>query len=205
MKPTLTDRQASVLAFLKDHLEKRGFPPTMREIARHLRLRGPKGIQKHLAALETKGYIRRRPGLSRAMEVIGGPGGTAGRSTALPVVGQVRAGRPILAVEQIEEHLHLDRSFAPPDAFALKVTGDSMIEAGIHEGDYAVVRPQQQARNGDVVVALLNDEATIKRFYKDRDRVRLEPANARMKPIVVRPGEEEMRIIGKVVAVIRKL
>lgn len=210
MKEPLTPRQMSVLSYLKDHLHKKGYPPTLREIAGHFKMRGPKGAQKHLNILARKGFIRKPPGLSRAIEVIGRQS-AGGHGLALPVVGQVRAGSPLLAVEQTDEHLYLDHSLLPGrnrsamDAFVLKVTGDSMIEAGIHPGDYAVVQPQPQARNGEVVVALLNDEATVKRFYKDRGRIRLEPANASMKPIVVRPGEEEVHIIGKVVAIIRKL
>ncbi|MBI3610534.1 MAG: transcriptional repressor LexA [Nitrospirae bacterium] len=205
MKDVLTPRQEGVLAFIKESLKQKGFPPTVREIARHLHLRGPKGAQKHLSALETKGYIRRRPGLSRAMEVIGWSGGTAGSTVALPVVGRVRAGTPLLAMEEVQGHLQLDRAIAPAGAFVLKITGDSMIGAGIHDGDYAVVQPRTQTQNGDVVVALINDEATVKRFYKDRETIRLEPANARMQPIVVRPEEEEVRIVGKVMAIIRKM
>lgn len=201
----LTARQERVLAFIKETSEKKGFPPTVREIARHLRLQGPKGAQKHLAALEAKGYIRRQPGLSRAMEVVGWSGATASRTVAVPVVGRVRAGAPLLAMEEVEQHLRLDQSLAPPGSFVLKVTGDSMIEAGIREGDYAVVQPDLRPRNGEIVVALLNDEATVKRFYKNHDGIRLEPANARMKPIVVKPNQEDVRIVGKVVAIIRKL
>ena len=201
----LTPRQERVLGFIKDSCEKDGFPPTIREIARHLRLRGPKGAQKHLAALEDKGYIRRRSRLSRAMEVVGWSGETASPTVSVPLVGRVRAGAPLLATEEVERHFRLDRTLAPPGSFIVRVTGDSMIEAGIHSGDYAVVRPHPQPRDGEIVVALLNDEATVKRFYKDRHAIRLEPANARMKPIVIRPNQEEVRILGKVVAIIRKL
>jgi repressor LexA len=209
-KETLTPRQAGVLSFLKDHLEKKGYPPTVREIAAHLKMRGPKGAQKHLTILARKGFIRKPPGLSRAIEVVGRSSGS-NRSVALPVVGQVRAGDPLLAVEQVEDYLHLDRRFVPGgkqpamDLFILRVTGDSMIEAGIQEGDYALVQPHPQPRNGEIVVALINDEATVKRFYKDHDTIRLEPANARMKPIVVKPNQADVRIIGKVAAIIRKL
>ncbi|HUK56991.1 MAG TPA: transcriptional repressor LexA [Nitrospiria bacterium] len=201
----LTRRQERVLAFIKDSCEKNGFPPTVREIARHLRLRGPKGAQKHLAALEGKGYIRRRSRLSRAMEVVGWSGESASPTVVVPLVGRVRAGAPLLATEEAEQHLRLDRSLAPPGSFVLRVTGDSMIEAGIHSGDLAVVRPHPQPRNGEIVVALVNDEATVKRFYKDRHAIRLEPANARMNAIVVKPDQEEVRVLGKVVAIIRKL
>ncbi|MBI3596544.1 MAG: transcriptional repressor LexA [Nitrospirae bacterium] len=209
VKEALTPRQEGVLAFIKESFEQNGFPPTIREIARHLRLRGPKGAQKHLAALEDKGYIRRRSRLSRAMEVVGWSGETASPTVAVPLLGRVRAGAPLLATEEVEQHLRLDRSLAPSGSFIVRVTGDSMVDAGIHSGDYAVVRPHPQPRNGEIVVALLSasggDEATVKRFYKDRDAIRLEPANAQMKPIVVRPNQEEVRILGKVVAIIRKL
>jgi repressor LexA len=194
-----------VLAFIKASCEEKGFPPTVREIARHLHLRGPKSAQKHLAALQSKGYIRRRSRLSRAMEVVGWSGETAAPMVTVPLVGRIRAGAPLLATEELEQQFRLDRSLAPPGSFMLRVTGDSMIEAGIHSGDYAVVQPHPQPRNGEIVVALLNEEATVKRFYKDRDMIRLEPANARMKPIRVRPKQGDFRIIGKVVAIIRKL
>jgi len=210
MKTTLTTRQAGVLSFLKDHLEKKGYPPTLREIAAHFKMRGPKGAQKHLKTLIRKGFVRKPPGLSRAIEVIGRRP-ASDRSIAFPIAGQVRAGDPLLALEQVEDYLHLDRRLVPglsgPEtgAFVLKITGDSMIEAGILEGDLALVQPDPQPRNGEIVVALVNDEATVKRFYKDRAMIRLEPANARMKPIVIRPNQEEVRIVGKVVAIIRKL
>jgi repressor LexA len=205
MKPSLTPRQKGVLAYLKTFTEAKGFPPTLREIARHLGLRGPRAIQKHLAGLEGKGYIRRRAGLSRAIEMTGPAAMKSPPPMAVPVLGRVRAGAPLLAVEEAREHLCLDRQFAPPGAFALTITGDSMIEAGIHDGDYAVVLPKPHARNGEIVVALIGEEATVKRFYKDRDGVRLEPANARMKPILIKPGQDEFRLLGQVVAVIRKL
>lgn len=209
-KEKLTPRQMNVLSFLKDHLEKKGYPPTVREIASHFKMQGPKGAQKHLKILVRKGFIRKPPGLSRAIEVIGRRP-ASNQSVALPIVGQVRAGDPLLAVEQVEDYLHLDRRLVPgldgptTDAFILRVTGDSMIEAGIQEGDLVLVQPDPQPRNGEIVVALLNDEATVKRFYKDHAMIRLEPANARMKPIMIRPNQEDVRIIGKVVAIIRKL
>jgi repressor LexA len=204
IKQALTPRQTKVFTFIQGSIDKKGFPPTIREIARHLGLGGPKGIQKHLAALEAKGYIRRRSGLSRAIEVIEWATGMHRPSTAIPIAGRIQAGGPVLAVEEVEGYLRLDRSLAPQGAFLLRVRGDSMIQAGIYEGDWVVVRPQPQVNNGDIVVALIGEEATIKRFYKDRKTVRLEPAHPRMEPIVVQPGTEEMRIIGKVVAIVRK-
>jgi len=205
MKETLTPRQERVLGYIKDSYEKNGFPPTVREIARHLRLRGPKGAQKHLAALEEKGYIRRRSGLSRAVEVVGWSGKSAAPTVAAPIVGRVRAGAPILATEEVEGHLRLDRSIAPPGSFVLRIVGDSMIEAGILEGDLAVVLQDPRPENGTIVVALVDDEATVKRLYRENDRIRLEPANASMQAILVGPNQKEVRIIGRVVGIIRKM
>jgi repressor LexA len=205
MKETLTPRQEQVLGIIKDSYEKNGFPPTIREIARHLRLRGPKGVQKHLSALEDKGFIRRRSGLSRAVEVVGWSGKSAAPTVAAPIIGRVRAGSPILATEEVEGHLRLDRSIAPPGSFVLRIVGDSLIEAGILEGDLAVVQPDLRPQNGTIVVALLDDEATVKRLYREDDRIRLEPANAAMNAIVVGPNQKEVRIIGRVVAIIRKM
>ncbi len=205
IKQALTPRQTKVFAFIQESIEKKGFPPTVREIARHLGLGGPKGIQKHLATLEAKGYIRRQSGLARAIEVIEWATGMHRPSTAIPIAGRVQAGGPVLAVEEVEGYLRLDLSLAPQGSFLLRVRGDSMIQAGIYEGDWVVVVPQPQVNNGDIVVALIGEEATIKRFYRDRKTVRFEPAHPRMEPIVIKPEKEDVRIIGKVVAVIRKL
>jgi len=174
----------------------RGYPSRL--------LRGPKAAHKHLAALEEKGFIRRRSGLSRAVEVVGWSGKGAGSALPTPVVGRVRAGMPILASEEVEGHLRLDPFIAPAGSFVLRVVGDSMIEAGIRDGDYAVIRPDARPRNGAIVVALLDDEATVKRFYRVADQIRLEPAHSGMEPIIVKPGEKEVRIIGCVIAIIRK-
>jgi repressor LexA len=165
---------------------------------------GPHSAKRFLDMLERKGYIRRVAKSSRAIELTDIPSSSTVRR--LPIVGRVRAGTPLLALENIEGNLALDRSLARWDnAFLLRVTGESMIEAHIEEGDLALVKPQPTALNGDIVVALINDEATIKRFFKERDTIRLEPAHPSMKPLVIKEGEAEVRIIGKVVAIIRKL
>ncbi len=216
----LTETQKRVFNFLKDYLGEKGFPPTLREIASHFGLRGPNAPQKTLNILERKGYIRKVPGVSRAIEILGSK---VGRHSGLPykmgfvesatvptfpipIVGRVRAGEPILAIENIEGYINLDRSFASSgDVFLLRVQGDSMIDAHIQDGDFALVRPQPNAENGEIVVALIEDEATIKRIFKKRDLIRLEPANPKMEPIVVKKGEKKVTIVGKVIGIFRKL
>lgn len=206
MENELTRRQKEVLDFLKDFVMGRGFPPTLREIASHLGVKGPKGPQKALRILERKGYLRRVPGGSRALEIIGGSPGHAGEVLSVPIVGRVRAGEPILAVENVEGYIRLDRSLlSSENVFLLRVQGDSMVDAHIQDGDFALVKPQPNAENGEIVVALIEDEATIKRIFKKRDLIRLEPANPAMEPIVVKKGEKRVKIVGKVVGIFRKL
>ena len=203
MAADLTERQKNILSFLKDFLKKKGFPPTVREIAGHFRMAGPKGAKKHLDRLADKGYIRKLPGCSRAIEILADSPLTPARM--IPVIGQVQAGSPILAQEQIEGHLAVDENLAPwKDAFLLRVKGDSMIEAGILEGDFVLVKPQSAAENGEIVVALIGDEATVKRYYRSKNQIRLEPANGRLKPIMIAPGSAEFRILGKIVGLIRR-
>jgi repressor LexA len=205
-KNELTSTQKKVFIFLKNYLREKGFPPTLREIASHFGLKGPKAPQKTIAILERKGYLRRIPGGSRAIEILGGSPFHAGQILSLPIVGRVRAGEPILAIENIEGYINLDKSLvSSEDVFLLRVQGDSMIEAHIQDGDFALVKPQPNAENGEIVVALIEDEATIKRIFMKKDLIRLEPANPRMEPIVVRKGEKKISIVGKVVGVFRKL
>ena len=219
-KEALTPTQGRVLDFLKDFLWRKGFPPTLREIASHFGLRGPKAPQKTLNILEKKGYIRKIPGGSRAIEILGSK---AGRHSGLPykmgfvksaiaptfqipIIGRVQAGEPILAIENIEGYINLDRNLVSSgDVFLLRVQGDSMIDAHIQDGDFALVKPQPNAENGEIVVALIEDEATIKRIFKKRDLIRLEPANPRMEPIIVKKGEKKLTIVGKVVGIFRKI
>ena len=191
---------------MKSYLQVKGFPPTLREIASHFGLRGPKAPQKTLQILEKKGYIRRVPGGSRAIEMLIPPLVHKSQILSLPMVGRVRAGEPILAIENIEGYINLDQSLvSSDDVFLLRVQGDSMIDAHIQDGDFALVKPQPNAENGEIVVALVDDEATIKRIFKKRDLIRLEPANPHMEPIVVRKGERRVTIVGKVVGIFRKL
>jgi len=219
-KEALTPTQGRVLDFLKDFLWRKGFPPTLREIASHFGLRGPKAPQKTLNILEKKGYIRKIPGGSRAIEILGSK---AGRHSGLPykmgfvksaiaptfqipIIGRVQAGEPILAIENIEGYINLDRNLVSSgDVFLLRVQGDSMIDAHIQDGDFALVKPQPNAENGEIVVALIEDEATIKRIFKKRDLIRLEPAHPKMEPIVVKKGEKKVAIVGKVIGILRKL
>jgi len=216
----LTETQKKVFNFLKDYLGKKGFPPTLREIASHFGLRGPKAPQKTLNILERKGCIRRVPGGSRAIEIFGSKVGrhsglpykmgfvesATAATFPIPIIGRVQAGEPILAVENIEGYINLDRSLASSgDVFLLRVQGDSMIDAHIQDGDFALVKPQPNAENGEIVVALIEDEATIKRIFKKRDLIRLEPAHPKMEPIVVKKGEKKVAIVGKVVGIFRKI
>ena len=202
----MTERQKEVFDFLKDFLRERGFPPTLREIASHFGLRGPKAPQKTLNILERKGYIRKVPGGSRAIEILSYPQFSLTHILSVPIVGRVQAGEPILAIENIEGYINLDRSLVSSgDVFLLRVQGDSMIEAHIQDGDFALVKPQPNAENGEIVVALIEDEATIKRIFKKRDLIRLEPANPKMEPIVVKKGEKKVTIVGKVVGIFRKI
>lgn len=199
----LTSRQRQVLDVIAASVTNRGYPPTLREIAAELGVSGTLGIMKHLTALERKGFLQKRDGSSRGItltRII--PPASA---QALPVVGVVRAGLPQPPVEDIEEYFAIDSSrLRSGGTFFLRVQGDSMINAAIREGDLALVRPQNVAENRDIVVALVNGEATLKRFYRERDHIRLQPENPNLNPIIVRPGEE-LAIIGKVVGIYRQL
>jgi repressor LexA len=216
----LTETQKRVFNFLKDYLLEKGFPPTLREIASYFGLRGPKAPQKTLNILERKGCIRKVPGGSRAIEILGSKVGrhsglpykmgfvesATAPTLPIPIIGRVQAGEPILAVENIEGYINLDRNLASSgDVFLLRVQGDSMIDAHIQDGDFALVKPQPNAENGEIVVALIEDEATIKRIFKKRDLIRLEPAHPKMEPIVVKKGEKKLTIVGKVIGIFRKL
>ena len=213
----LTPRQRQVLQVIREHLARAGYPPTLREIAGSLGINGTLGVMKHLAALERKGYLRKEAGNSRAIVLTDAAGGMivpkrhsrSGRSQdaplALPVVGVVRAGIPQPPLEDIEEYVSVDQSITRAGgAFFLRVRGDSMVNAAIVEGDLALIRPQATAENRDIVVAMVEGEATLKRFYRERDRIRLQPENPNMEPIIVHPGDE-LAIIGKVVGIYRRL
>jgi repressor LexA len=199
----LTDRQQQVYAFLTEYLAANGYPPTLQEIAKHLRIAGNLGVLRHLRALERAGLITRSPGSSRSIALTDR---MATGAVVLPLVGTVRAGLPQLAVEEIEAHIAVDRFLVKgKDAFLLRVKGDSMIEAHIVEGDLVVVRPQSTAENGDIVVALIDGEATLKRFFHEGRRIRLQPENARLEPIIITAESRDTTISGKVTGLCRPL
>jgi repressor LexA len=198
----LTKRQREILEYIRDHVRNRGYPPSVREIGAAVGLSSSSTVHGHLSRLEDKGYIRRDPTKPRAIEVLVGVEQVPSRQTVnVPLVGRVIAGQPILAVENIDDVYPLPRDYVRSDeAFMLRVSGDSMIEAGINDGDQIIVRRQSQADNGDIVVALLDDEATVKYFYREEGRIRLQPANENMEPIYAR----DVRILGKVVGLYRR-
>jgi repressor LexA len=199
----LTRRQEEVLGFLKEYLREAGFPPSLREICARFGIKGPQNAAKHLDALERKGFIKRKAASSRAIELLGGP--WTGGGVSVPIAGRVRAGAPTLAVEDIVGRMVLDeRFFRCSGAFVLKVEGESMIGAGIADGDFVVVRPQPDASNGDIVVALIDGEATVKTFLREGIDVVLRPENPSMEPIRV-SGTRDFAIAGKVISVVRRL
>lgn len=201
----LTRRQEQILEFIRAEIHRRGYPPSVREIGEAIGLSSSSTVHSHLAALEAKGFLRRDPTKPRALEVLDfRDTHTAvdyGRVSAVPLVGQVAAGQPILAAENIEQTLPLPAEFAGDSTFILRVRGDSMIEAGILDGDYVVVRQQSSADNGDIVVAMVEDDATVKTFYRESDRIRLQPENAALEPIYSR----DVQVLGKVVALFRRV
>ncbi len=199
----LTKRQREILTYLMESKQERGYPPSVREIGAALGLTSSSTVHSHLAALEKKGFIHRDPSKPRAIEILkDGASQPPKRVVNVPVLGHIAAGQPILAEEHIEDVFPLPSDFVREDAsFILRVRGDSMIEAGIHDGDYLVVRQQPTANNGEIVAALLGDEATVKRFYRERDHIRLQPENRTMTPIVTR----DVTILGKAIALLRRL
>ncbi len=197
----LTDRQRKVLTFIEKHQSRYGYPPTMREIADHIGAKWSHGIERHLQALERKGFIKREAVKSRGIRLAHVDNGVS-----VPVVGRITAGKPILAVENLGESLVVDPSFVRGGEvnFLLMVEGLSMKDAGILDGDLVLVRQQSSAENGDIVAALINEEsATVKRFRQDGDTIILEPENSAFEPIV--SDSSSVKIIGKVMAVLRLL
>jgi repressor LexA len=200
----LTDRQRHVLDFISGSIERRGYPPTLREIGSHFGIRSTNGVNDHLRALEKKGYLHREDLKSRALR----PLHSTGQTVDVPILGKVAAGQPLLAVRNYEDSVKVDRFFIGQnrDVFALRVKGDSMIEDGILDGDYVFVRKQLQASAGETVVAMIGDEATVKRYYPEGDSIRFQPANSNMDPIVVRRRDfRSVNLIGVVIGVYRKL
>lgn len=216
----ITKKQKAVLDFIAQTIEETGIAPTVRDICVGLGLSSPSTVHVHLKTLEEKGYIHRDPLKSRCITVVGqernaspAPANTTSKPpvgvgefsniVSLPVVGNVAAGLPILAEQNVTETIPLPTEIVgDSSSFLLKVRGDSMVEIGINDGDYVVVKEQPTATNGDIVVAVIDDGATVKRFFKERDHIRLQPENSSMEPIIVR---EDVIIAGKVVAVFRRL
>jgi len=198
----LTDRQREVFDFVRGYAREHGYPPAVRDIGRALGLASPSTVHAHLAKLERAGLVRRDPTKPRALELLAGAARAAATGAGLPLVGSVAAGQPILADENIEEYVEVpELAGGKQGEFVLRVAGDSMRDAGILEGDFVVVHRQETADDGDIVVALVEDEATVKRFFREADHIRLQPENADMEPIRVR----EVTVLGRVVGVCRRV
>jgi repressor LexA len=198
----LSKRQKEIFDYIRRYAGRYGYPPTVREIGKAVGLTSSSTVHAHLAKLERLGLVRRDPTKPRAIEVLVDKARKAVRGDGLPLVGNVAAGEPILAEENIEDYVSVPDLIGGDSAdYVLRVRGDSMKDAGILDGDFVVVQQARDARNGEVVVALLGDEATVKRFYRERNRVRLQPANEAHKPIRTRNVE----VLGKVVGVFRSM
>ncbi len=228
MADALTHRQREILDFISASIVERGFPPTLREIGEHFHIRSTNGVNDHLKALEKKGHLRREDLKSRAMRPVMPDGsgeivplrrpamGTGNVEVVqndddmaeIPILGRVAAGQPILAVENATDTVRVDRVLigGHREVFGLRIVGESMIEDGIFDGDYVFVKKTPSAGNGDIVVAMIEGEATVKRYYPEGDRIRFQPANSNMAPIIVRRSDfKSVDIIGIVVGVYRKL
>jgi repressor LexA len=203
--PTITKRQHEILDFIRDKIENRGFPPSIREIGEAFQIASPNGVMCHLKALEKKGYIERNKGVKdqkSAARAITIPGLRIG-ATSFPMLGLVAAGNGLEAVPQ-DERLDLGEMFGGPDHYALRVRGQSMIEDHIDDGDIVILRRQDTAENGERVVAMIDGAATLKKFFRRKDRVVLEPANSSMTPIVLEPGRD-VKVVGVLIGVLRRV
>ena len=198
---TLNDKEQKVLEYIKEQIKDTGYPPSVREICAALGFKSTSSAHQYIWRLAEKGYIDKGDLKTRAIKVVG-----TESTISVPIVGKVAAGEPILATENIEDYMTIGESFFSKDAlhndnFILKVQGESMIEAGINNGDYIIVSKQSTARNGEIVVAMIEGEATVKTFYKEKDHIRLQPENSTMDPIIVK----DCQILGKVVGLFRKI
>lgn len=200
-KGPISDKQAQILEYIKDQIMEKGYPPAVREICEAVHLKSTSSVHSHLATLEKRGYIRRDPTKPRTIEICDDNFQMLRTETAsLPVVGRVAAGEPILAEQNIESYFPVPAEYVPRgESFVLKVHGTSMINAGIMDGDYIFVNSCRNAENGEIIVALIDDSATVKRFYKEDGHIRLQPENDEMEPIIV----EDCQILGKVFGVYR--
>lgn len=197
----ISKKQQEILDYLKEQIINRGFPPAVREICQAVNLKSTSSVHAHLESLEKNGYIRRDPAKPRAIEIIDDQFNVTRRELVnVPIIGTVTAGSPILAIENIEGYFPIPSEYMPNEqTFMLNVKGDSMIEAGIFDGDQILVKRQNVARNGDFVVALIDDCATVKTFYKEKNNYRLQPENSTMKPIIT----DHVEILGKVIGLFR--
>lgn len=199
----LTERQQAILDFINEYVQKNGFPPSVREIGSHFGVY-PATVQDHISALQRKGYLQKKPFQSRTLSVASTSRRAERAGTAIPIVGKVAAGMPLLAQENIEEMIQLPKEWAPAGAFLLKVQGNSMEGAHILSGDYVLVHPQETAANGEIVVALIGDEATVKRFYRSERGITLKPENPKFVPIEIERNEAaSFKLVGKVMGVLR--
>lgn len=196
----VSDKQLEIYEFLKIYTDNKGYPPSVREICEAVNLRSTSTVHGHLKRLEKKGLIRRDPTKPRALEIIE-MSNSKKEMLNIPIIGKVTAGAPILATENIEDTFPIPIDYIKhnDELFILKVTGDSMINAGINDGDYAIIEKAPTAENGEIVVALIENEATIKTFYKEKDHIRLQPENDTLSPIIV----EDCSILGKLVGLFR--
>ena len=202
----LTKRQTEILRFILGEVRGHGYPPSVREIGKAVGLSSSSTVHAHLRNLEKKGYLVRGPALPRAIGVVKDQGGTYGGESQhvreVPLVGRIAAGEPLLAEENIEEYIPLPVDFVgDKDSFMLRVQGDSMIEAGIMDGDFVVVRSQKTVENGEIAAVMIEDSATVKRFYREKNQFRLMPENRSMSPIITK----EASVIGKIIAVLRRV
>ena len=197
----ITQKQSEILEYIKSQILNKGYPPSVRDICQAVNLKSTSSVHAHLESLEKNGYIRRDPTKSRTIEIIDDNFNLSRREVVnIPLLGQVAAGQPLLAVENITEYFPIPSEYMPGGGvFMLKVKGDSMINMGIYEGDQIIVRKQNTASNGEVIVALVDDSATVKRFYKENGHIRLQPENDFMDPIIV----DDCEILGKVIGLIR--
>jgi len=195
----LTERQKEIYDFIEEKIEGRGYGPTVREIGLAFDIKSPNGVMCHLKALEKKGLIRKEPGAARAIQLVNRRPSTFG----LPLFGKVAAGAPLPALEQADDRLEFGELFGGPGRFALKVKGDSMIEDQICDGDYVIIHQQETAQNGESVVAMIDNEVTLKRFYRETNHIRLQPSNEKLRPIIV-DDTKDIKILGVLVGVLRK-
>ncbi len=197
----LTQRQKEILSYIKRSIKRKGYPPAVREIGEAVGLSSSSTVHSHLNQLENKGFIRRDPTKPRAIEIIDGKPASHKDMVDVPLIGSVAAGSPILAVENIEDTYSLPFDLVhAEESFMLKIRGDSMINAGIFNDDMVIVKRQNTARDGDIVVALIDDEATVKRFYKGFSHVRLQPENDLYEPIITK----DVKVLGKVIGLLRR-